>query len=80
MLVVSDDIRLENGREKTVMGIDSKHDLNADRATTVVDGSGIGTASIGFALCNKENNMKIGLAITRIYLRCNRRDCDHISL
>lgn len=64
------------------MGVDAKHDLNADRApviTMVVDDCRNGTAPIAFALCNKENNLTIGLAITSVQhnLPCDRQDCDH---
>jgi hypothetical protein len=63
-------------------GIDSKHDLNKDRAPVLamcVEDEFGWAVPIGFAQTNKENNHTIRLAVETVgqNLPCDNQDCDH---
>ncbi|KAF0559593.1 gephyrin: PROVISIONAL [Gigaspora margarita] len=83
-LTLSDNLWLEQARDfgSFCFGIDSKYDLNSDRAPVlslvVEDNAGYRTP-IAFGISNKENNHTIRLAIEAVQqnIPCNNTNCLH---
>ncbi|PKY61806.1 hypothetical protein RhiirA4_432072 [Rhizophagus irregularis] len=83
-LTLSNEFWLQNSKKfgQECIGMDSKHDLNNDRAPVLVfvveNNAGSGTP-LAFGLSNKENQWTIKLSIIAIKknIPCDRDDCEH---
>ncbi|PKB97279.1 hypothetical protein RhiirA5_468619 [Rhizophagus irregularis] len=83
-LTLSNEFWLRNGKNfgQKCIGMDSKHDLNNDRAPVLVfvaeNNSGSGTP-LAFGISNKENQWTIKLSIKAIKknIQCDQNGCEH---